>query len=348
MKKIYCKLKCVLLAASMAVLLAGCTNESREEELAYRQAGIDSMEIGDYEAAVAAFEQALGSHVGRITEQELDICYYKAAAQYASGDVEGAMETYNALLDYDGSNADAYYLRGCLYLQQGVSQQALYDYANAVKNSPDDFELYISIYENLTAYQLAAEGEEYLNKAFDIKGGDADSLTWRGKIYYLLGEYDNAVTELKAAIEKGSVTANLYLAQTYEAQGDVTNAEACYQAYVTSDEADSQAMNALAEIEMSRGNYAGALDYISQGLGMEDIPNRRELMQNQIIANEYAGDFAAAWTVVQEYIALYPDDTAIQREYIFLKNRQDIAQPPQETPPTEDADEPPQDTGAAE
>ena len=310
------------------------------------------MEAGDYETAVTAFEQALSNHVGRITERELDICYYKAAAQYASGDAEGAMETYNALLDYDSCNADVYYMRGCLYLQQGNSEQALYDYGNAIKNNPDDFELYVSIYENLTAYQLAAEGEEYLNKAFEIKGSNADSLAWRGKIYYLLGEYDNAVTELKAAIEKGNVTANLYLAQTYEAQGDVTNAESSYQTYVTSGEADSEAMNALAEIEMNRGNYAEALGYISQGLAMENVPNRRELMQNQIIANEYTGDFAAAWAVIQEYIVLYPDDAAIQREYVFLKNRQENVPTSEETapetPPVEDDTQMPEETGATE
>lgn len=353
MKKRNFKIKYMLMSvAVLTVFLAGCSNESLQEELTYRQAGIDSMEAGDYGTAVTAFEQALSSHVGRITDRELDICYYKAAAQYASGDAEGAIKTYNALLDYDSHNADAYYMRGCLYLQQGVSQQALYDYGNAVKNNTDDFELYVSIYENLTAYQLTAEGEEYLNKAFEIKGSDADSLTWRGRIYYLLGEYDNAVTELKAAIEKGSMTANLYLAQTYEAQGDVTNAEAFYQTYVKSEEADSQAMNALAEIEMGRGNYAGALDYISQGLAMENVPNRRELMQNQIIANEYTGDFATAWAVIQEYVALYPDDIAIQREYIFLKNRQDNVPAPEEVtpeaPPAEEGIQMPEDTGAAE
>ena len=55
---------------------------------------------------------------------------------------------------------------------------------------------------------------------------------------------------------------------------------------------------------------------------MEQVTNRRELMQNQIICMEYTADFKGAWQVAQEYIALYPNDAAVQREYVFLKNRQ--------------------------
>ena len=226
------------------------------------------------------------------------------------------------MLEYDDKNGDAYYLRGCLNLQNGDSESALSDFNNAVKYKPDDFELYVGIYENLAAHNMISEGEEYLNQAFEIKGNSAEQLTWRGRIYYLLGQYENAQTELTAALEKDSARANLYLAQVYEAQGDSANAEKYYQAYVQTGTADSVAMNALAEIEMEKGNYTAALDYINQGLAMEEVTNQKDLMSNQIIACEYTGDFAKAWSVVQEYVTLYPEDEAAQREYIFLKNRQ--------------------------
>ena len=309
-------------AALAAALLAGCTNERLENEMAYRKIGINSMQSGDYEGAVAAFNSALSQCVGEIGELEIDICYYKAAAQYAGGDTEGALATYQAMLDYDDKNGDAYYLRGCLKLQNGDSESALSDFNNAVKYNSDDFELYVGIYENLAAHNMVSEGEEYLNQAFEIKGNSADQLTWRGRIYYLLGQYENAQTELTAALEKDSSRANLYLAQVYEAQGDSANAEKYYQAYVQTGTADSVAMNALAEIEMEKGNYTAALDYINQGLAMEEVTNQKDLMSNQIIACEYTGDFAKAWSVVQEYVTLYPEDEAAQREYIFLKNRQ--------------------------
>ena len=191
-----------------------------------------------------------------------------------------------------------------------------------MKYNPDDYELYVGIYENLAANNMTDEGEEYLNRAFDIKGNSAENLTWRGRIYYLLGQYANAVKELEEAVKKDSAKANLYLAQVYEAEEDSANAEKYYQAYVDSGTADSVAMNALAEIQMGKGNYEAALEDIRQGLAMDNVTNQQELLSNQIIAYEYSGDFTSAWDVVQQYVSLYPDDEAAQREYIFLKNRQ--------------------------
>lgn len=306
-------------------LMTGCTNERRENQTAYRQIGINAMESGDYAGAVDAFNSALGQCIGKITENELDICYYKAAAQYASGDSEGAVATYTAIIDYDKKAADAYYLRGCVYLKQGNTESAVSDFDAAVQYNSDDYELYVNIYENLLAYDMTEKGEEYLNKAFDIKGNSAEDYAWRGRIYYYLGQYDNAMTELNSALDKESVTANLYIAQVYEAQGDSENAEVYYQNYVNSGAADSEAMNSLGEIEMAKGNYSGALTYLQQGIAMENVTNRRELMQNLIICYEYTFDFNSAWNVVQEYVQAYPDDASAQREYIFLKNRVDAS-----------------------
>ncbi len=306
-------------------LITGCTNERRENQTAYRQIGINAMESGDYAGAVDAFNSALGQCIGKITENELDICYYKAAAQYASGDSEGAVATYTAIIDYDKKAADAYYLRGCVYLKQGNTESAVSDFDAAVQYNSDDYELYVNIYENLLAYDMTEKGEEYLNKAFDIKGNSAEDYAWRGRLYYYLGQYDNAMTELNSALDRESVIANLYIAQVYEAQGDSENAEVYYQNYVNSGAADSEAMNSLGEIEMAKGNYSGALTYLQQGIAMENVTNRRELMQNLIICYEYTFDFNSAWNIVQEYVQAYPDDASAQREYIFLKNRVDAS-----------------------
>lgn len=328
-----------------AGMLAGCSNERLENELAYRQIGINSMQAGDYADAEAAFSTALEQHIGKITDTELDICYYKAAAQYAGGNLESALNTYQALIDYNDKDGKSYFLRGSLLLETGDTEDALADYEKAVKYLSDDYELYIQIYQNLSAYNLTEEGTEYLTKAFDIKGNTADHLMYRGQIYYLLGEYENAKTELTAAIEKESVEANLYLAQVYDALGDTESAENYYQVYLASGSADSIVMNALGEIEMGKGNYTAALDYIRQGLAMEQTPNKKELMRNEIIACEYTGDFSGAWSVIQEYVSLYPEEESVQREYIFLKNRQGVQEETTDTEAsTESAEDIQEDT----
>lgn len=312
----------VLAALLMGVCLTGCTNTRMENELAYRQTGLDCMQSGDYAGAIDAFDRALSHCLGTIGDTEMDICYYKAAAQYASGDAEGALATYDALLAYDKKEADAYYLRGCLRLARGEGELAFADFANAVAYNPNDYELYIHIYKSLAAYDLDAQGAECLKQAFAIKGNDAEHLSYRGELYLLLGEYENALAELNAALEKGSTEANLVLAQVYEAQGDTAGAETCYKAYIEAGAEHPEAYDALAELYMAKSDYQTALTYVRQGLALPEGMNCRELLQKQVACLEYTADFAGAWQAAQEYTALYPNDPEMQREYIFLKNRQ--------------------------
>ncbi len=107
---------------------------------------------------------------GKITDLEIDICYYKAAAQYAAQDTEGALETYNAMIDYDGKNANAYYLRGCLKLGTGDTDGAKQDFLRTRSSITIRIMNFISIFKNLAAYDLAEDGTAYLNDAFSIKG----------------------------------------------------------------------------------------------------------------------------------------------------------------------------------
>ena len=72
------------------------------------------MKEAKYEDAVSSFQKALDQSLGRIRAQELDVCYYKALAQYKSGDTKAAIKTYDGLVDYDKKNWEVYYLRGCL------------------------------------------------------------------------------------------------------------------------------------------------------------------------------------------------------------------------------------------
>lgn len=101
----------VLLTAGM---LTGCGSGDKEKDKdAYRQYGINCIENGSYDDAVDAFQKALDQSVGSVGAEELDICYYKAKAQYLSGDVDGAIDTYTAIIDYN-KDSDAYYLRAVI------------------------------------------------------------------------------------------------------------------------------------------------------------------------------------------------------------------------------------------
>lgn len=320
-KRFFCT---YMIAALLGVsVMSGCGSEAAESKAAYRQMGIEYMEQGDYASAIEAFDAALSQGVGTVGVDELDIAYYKAAAQYASGNMDAAMASYNAIIDFKEDAYEAYYLRGCLYCKQGNLKAARTDFANAVvKYSENDYELYLNIYENLAGVGAVEDGETYLKAALEFKGDEVTDLEYRGQIHYLLGEYDNAVADLKAALEKGSSYANLYLAKTYDDMGDAVAAEEHFKTYIAAVPADAVALNELGEIMLEKGKYAEAVLYLEQGLACEVIPNRGALMHNLIAAYEYNGNFDKAWELVQQYVVLFPEDEEAQREYVFLKNRQ--------------------------
>ncbi len=311
----------IMAAAVLVAALTGCTNEKQENEDAYRQIGINCMEAKDYEGAISAFDSALSQKIGKIGDEEIDICYYKAAAQYANGDTDGAIATYSSILDYDEDNADAFYLRGSLYLVLGDTAAAQADFNSAVTNNSEDYELYVNVYEQLNGAGMTAEASDYLNQALELKGDSANAHLWKGRIYLMLSDYENAETELKTALDKKSVEANLYLAKLYEAQDDAETAASYYETYLDSGDADSEVMYALGMAEMSQENYQGAIEYFQSGIAMEEVTNERELLQNLVIAYEKSGDFSSAKTTMEQYLEDYPDDEDAQREYMFLCTR---------------------------
>lgn len=301
------------------MLLTGCSSkeERLEKEEAYRKIGINAMEEGNYAEAMEAFNNAL-TQAKEFGANEVDICYYKAAAQFAAGSYSSAIETYDALLDYDDKNSDAYFLRGCVYLKSNESGKAQEDFKKAVKYAEDD-EIYLQIYNSLKGAGYEAEAREYLSEALKKKAGkQAVNYTVKGRIYLLEENYEKAEEQLKTAIEKGDVEANLYLAKVYELQEQEEKAENCINAYVKEKPESSVAYNQLGCQEMEQGNYQKAIEQFCKGLELEEVTNEQELRSNLIAAYEYSGDFESARTEMKAYLEDYPEDEAAAREYLFL------------------------------
>lgn len=317
-KRIHWNLICATVLA--AALISGCGKKDTSDQEAYRQFGINCMESGRYEEAVEAFQKTLDHSIGGITELELDTCYYKAEAQYLSGDIEGAFETYNALIEYD-ELAKAYYLRGCLYFTTGDQEKGLKDLERAAERAKDDYALYIALYETMAQYGKGAEGQVYLNQALEIKGEGQKDLLYKGRVYELLGESEKAVSSLTAAVEKGEVKANFYLAQIYAKQGDDAQAQNCFKAYLDSGVASAEELCSMGELQMANKDYDTAITYFKSALELEKSNNKQKIMKNLIIAYENSHNFDEARKVMEEYQKEFPEDEDAKKEAIFLETR---------------------------
>ncbi|GHU42748.1 hypothetical protein FACS1894111_07190 [Clostridia bacterium] len=305
-------------------LLSACSSRDPQaltDELAYRQLGLNKMEQGDYGGAAEAFSDALDESLAIIEPLELDICYYKAKVQELSGDIQGAYDTYQNLISYNKKDYKAYYLRGCLHLRQGEQEEAKADLLAAIKVNKTDRSLATNVAERLSSMGMQSDANDILRQA--IKGGGTSPADLRqiGYAYYLLGEYELARQSLDKAAGQGDTTAILYLAKTYEAEGNTEQYEKQYQTYLANHDGDTVALNGMALAKIETGEYEEALSLIQTALAKEQPDNLQELKRNEIAILEYTLDFAGAREKMESYLKDYPGDKEAAKEYEFLKTR---------------------------
>lgn len=329
-KRMSCRMLAAALLLCTGLALTGCGEENIDNALAYRKIGINAMAAGDYESAIANFQLALNQSKGQIRNLELDICMQKAEALYLNGEPEEAIAVCDAVLDYDNDYANAYYLRGNLYLQQGDSEKALADYEKAAKSADADYEIYIQLYENLSRAGMTEAGKEYLNQALEIKGKSRYHLTNRGYIYFLMGDYEQAKEQLALAVEAEQKDgeddkALLYLAQTAEKLGDTEEAAEYYEEYAKNHADDAVVLEELGNMAMEKGDYSSAYSYYQKGLQAENPSNEQLLRRGEIAALEQLYDFETAKDKMAQYVLDYPEDEQAAREYLFLKTRTAVA-----------------------
>ncbi|WP_090546148.1 tetratricopeptide repeat protein [Pseudobutyrivibrio sp. OR37] len=314
------KIILLLLTISMTTALVGC-GKYNQTEIDLRDQGIEALDSGDYDNAIDLFNKALGKSIGKVTDLEIDINYYKAAAQFKGGHFKDAEKTYTYLIKYDKKNYEAYFLRGSIYANEGEVGEAITDYDAAVAIDEKNYLLYIQIYENLNSLGYTDQGLVYLNDALKVSDKSANGKYYKGRIYYMLGQTADATENLEAAIDKDVIEAKLYLAKIYQDAGDFDKAQKLLEEYASSDEVTSDAMAALGDIEMTNGNYESALSYYQAGLTLDSIDNMPALMKGQVAALEKLDRYSEAKDILTQYLDSYPDDEVASKELVFLQTR---------------------------
>lgn len=300
-------------------MLSGCgSHTAKQVEL--RDQGIELMAQGDYEGAIKLFDEGLHLSLGSVKEMEIDLCYYKAAAQYAAGQFNDAVATYSALIRYDKDNYAPYFMRGSIYANEGEIGDACKDYDKACELKKD-YELYLEIFDNLDALGYRTQAMKYLDEALEVKDNSANGYMYRGQIYYKMGMYEQSMAELNESVKKGCEKAKVYLAKIYEYNGDSATATELLTEYASSDEVTSEALGTLGDLEMASGNYSTALSYYQAGQRLDQVDNMQQLLKGEIAALESMLRFDEAETKMEEYLALYPADTEASRELLFLSTR---------------------------
>lgn len=302
---------------------AEAVQDGEQAMLAYRGLGMAYMGLARYEEAQEAFQAALDNTDSRQPENTRDIQMYLATVQYRQGEYEDTITTCDEILADDSQeDADAYFLRGASYLHEGQQEEAAEDFNAAVALEPDDYDLYLNIYECYDQMNLSGLGGQYLQSALDIQGDATENSYNRGRIYYYLENYTEAQKQLIGPVEEKYEPAMYLIGRVYLAMDDEEHAQAVYRQIQEEFGETAQSCNGLALCAIQAGDYDTALSYITQGLAIEGSEeDKQELYFNEIVAYEKKLDFATAKTKAQEYVERYPSDEAGQKEWTFLATR---------------------------
>lgn len=285
--------------------------------LSQRGMGIAWMKLGDYGQAVSFFEKALEGRDDKKFQK--DVLSYKAVAEYESGQMEAALESCEKVKEL-GADAGCYFMIGKIALQLDQYDAAKSNFDRAVEED-DSYAMYLDIYQSYEEKDMDADGKAYLSQALAADPSSGEDHYQRGRIYYFMGDYPNAQTELLKAADGGEGEARLFLGKIYLEQQDPASARAMYQEYAQQGGAGAKAYNGLALCDMAEGNYDAALENIAQGLGNADGEDIQELLYNEVVAYEYKRDLATAKSKITEYLTRYPEDEKAQREAQFLQTR---------------------------
>lgn len=341
----------LLAAVAMTALLTGCTSGQKQEqinlgmdaigtlayeealtyfeeaiaggedeELSYRGQGIAYIGLTRYEEAAEALERSLSYCNGYVGDLQFDTNYYLATAYYKNGDVQRAMQIYDAMIDMRENEKDAYYLRGILKLETDDFEGAQNDFEKAVALNPKDYDCLFDIYRSMEKNGYQEAGAVYLQEA--LEQGEASMSEYdKGRLYYYLKDYDNAKNALEKARDTGSEEAVLFLGRTYEALGDFNYASSVYTEFLNAYPDSPRIQNQLGVCKMQKSEYEEALAAFQAGLASEDKSYMQTLKLNEIAAYEKLAQFQKAAVLMEGYLAAYPDDERAKREYEFLKTR---------------------------
>ena len=278
------KIKSAVLVLAALLCFSGCGKSEKKEQMqqTLKQEGMELQSAGDYDGAILKYEEALRMSDMEVGPEEIDLAYYKASAQYQSGDLTGAIDTYSAILAVK-ENENSYLGRGLLYV----------------------------------AAQEPERAEADLNKVLK----ETDDPIIQGIIYNVVGETVKAKECFEKAQKKGKSEAIFYLANIYEKNGDHNYAMLLLEEYISGGTAGPEGYLSVGRHYFTDGNYEGALEMVQSGIALGDSGVLKSLLQEEVACYEKLGEFTTAKEKAETYLAKYPDDALMQNEYEFLKSR---------------------------
>ncbi len=178
------------------------------DDLAYYNRGGDYRKLGNLTEALNSYKKAIQLNPERPNN------YTGLAIVYRELDKpQLAIDTFTEALKHNPPSrlkADAYYLRGMLYLEQQQLDKAFADFDEVLKATPSDASMYNSIAGIYYIHKKIDKALAILNLAIQKSPTYAPAYTTRGNIFFQQKKFDKALTDYNTAIRLEPETSSAY------------------------------------------------------------------------------------------------------------------------------------------
>ena len=162
--------------------------------------------------------------------------YNLAKESFIKNEKLKALDMCNDILSKDNQYADAYVLRGGLYLDLGLPIDALDNFNNALQLQPNNFSALIGRGMYYQLYDYYDEAMADFNKAESINDSSILLFLHRSSLYNKMHLYDQNIQQLSKGIQKHPKSLILYQSRSY--------------VYICKNKLDSAIMDAFATLKI--------------------------------------------------------------------------------------------------
>lgn len=260
-----------------------------------RKEGIEKLNSGDLEGAVADFDQALekaGNKSNKASAFNADVLWYRAEAEMFLADYEAASHTYDLVAEQGGDKISSLYMKAVCAGKLEDKDQAVSYYREA----------------------LGMEKEGVRSPGYE------EALIAAGSACVKAQDYETAKSLYEEALNSGKTGEKLE-SRIYNQLGLCQMAEEDYE---TAADTFDKGYNAL--ITGYKAGTGAELDQAAAAIPKEDTQGLtllKELAYNKAVCLEYRQQYRQAQAEFETYIKVFGDDEDARHEIDFLKTRQE-------------------------
>jgi len=259
------------------------------------------LERGDLQGALEGYDRVL-----ELDPEHLKARHFRGYVRLRLGDVAGALADQDAVLARDPDMAQARRLRGAILLERGEPGRALEDLDRAVVLAPDDAEAWAN--RGLARLRLGdpVGAEQDLTRAVELAPGRPAWLQNRAVARVRRGDLQGALRDLSAAIERAGEAADLWRRRALVRRrlGDVRGALADLDQAIELDPRSADAWNDRGVTHLAAGDLARAQADSEEALRID--PGRAGTWGNLAEVRLQLGDVAGARQAYDRALAEEP------------------------------------------